>query len=76
MTTDKQFLAKCCKVSDLARKFQHQIQELADLFTERYGATHSDINREDLVDVFEYGHGSMTLEEIDDVMLQEGVPCS
>lgn len=49
-------------------------QELSDAFQDRYGVTYSDIDCDELIDIFDYGGGQMDLKTCDEIMNSHGYP--
>lgn len=48
--------------------------ELSEAFTERYGATYSDVDCDSLIDILDYGGGHVTLKIADEEMARCGKP--
>lgn len=72
MKLTRRFIAKVIKIAVENHNIQHQLSEA---MIDRYGITHSDIDDDQLIDVFDYGTGGrVTLEEIDEIMTNHGHP--
>ncbi|TFZ81299.1 hypothetical protein [Candidatus Macondimonas diazotrophica] len=73
--TDGQFqklINKALKISDACRVIQ---AELSRAFEERYGATYSDIDADELIDAFDYlGLDNLSVAQVDEIMRKNGSP--
>jgi hypothetical protein len=65
------FLKRACRIASEASEVQSQ---LTAMFEERYGTTYSDAGADDIIDVLDYGGGTLTLEECDRIMTDAGYP--
>ncbi len=72
--SNKGFAGLLQRAGTLGQKW-HDIQsELTTAFEERYGATYSDIDDDWLIDSLDYGGASVTLEQVDQKMAENGYP--
>lgn len=66
--TNRGFEAALHSCSDLARRHAAKRLQVADEFKRRYGTDPSDIDADEIIDSIDYGHGLITLAEVDRIM--------
>lgn len=64
-------LAKACKLAQAHREAE---AALAKLLHERYGIYPNDIDCDPFIDAVDYGLGPITLESLDEMMIEAGYP--
>jgi hypothetical protein len=75
MSDNRAFAGLLRRATRMAAAAQDIQQELTAAFTERYGATYSDVDADQLIDVLDYGGGiAPTVAEVDEIMAAAGYP--
>ena len=62
------------KAATLARKHREAIDAMAPLLMQRYGMIPNDVDCDSFIDSTDYGHGGMTVKELDAAMADRGYP--
>ncbi len=62
------------KASTLARKHREAIDAMAHLLVARYGCLPNDVDCDSFIEATDYGHGGMSLADLDAEMTQRGYP--
>lgn len=62
------------QLANIAEKHSRLAIDVGDMFIERYGVTYNDVDCDELIDIFDYGGGHITLEEVDRYMTAAGYP--
>ena len=62
------------KAATLARKHREAMDELVPLLLDRYGILPNDVDCDSFIDATGYGHGGITVKELDDEMKKLGYP--
>lgn len=62
------------KAATLARKHREAIDAMAPLLRQRYGTIPNDVDCDSFIDATDYGHGGMTVKELDTEMAARGYP--
>ena len=62
------------KAATLARKHREAVDSMAPLLRERYGLLPNDVDCDPFIDATDYGHGGITVTELDTMMADAGYP--
>lgn len=70
----RQFGALLRRAARLSAELQGVQKSLTDAFIHRYGATYSDVDADELIDVLDYGGGTISVAIADAAMARRGCP--
>lgn len=74
MSNGKKLSAILRRASRLAREHREAVDEMNPILIERYGIAPNDVDCDSFIDATEYGHGGITVEELDAEMTDRGYP--
>lgn len=74
MLSDAKFQALLNRASKAAREHDMAVRAAHDAFVERYGATYSDVDADQIIDILNYQGGVISVGDCDTAMTERGCP--